>query len=129
MLSLLFLKVKSTSKTRIKRHADIGSPWRAPFFNVKYWVANPPFITQDCWSFNNIFILVIKLSPKPIFFKIYNKKPWSKESKAFSRSIITKNSGIYSLPQISMMPDINLPPFFSSTNDLHSFRRRWLYKP
>ena len=79
------------------------------FFNVKYRVANPPFITQDCWLFYNIFINVIKLSPNPNFFKTHNKKLWSKESKAFSRSMVIKNPGIFSLPQISMVSDINLP--------------------
>ena len=33
MLSLVFIKVKRISKAIIKRYADIGSPWRAPFFN------------------------------------------------------------------------------------------------
>ena len=79
------------------------------FFNEKYWVANPLFITQDCWSFNNIFIHVTKLSPKPNFFKTHNKKSWSKELKSCSRFIVTKNRGVFSLPQISMMWDINLP--------------------
>ena len=52
---------------------------------------------------------MIKLSAKPNFFKTHNKKSWSKESKAFLRFIVTKNPGIFSLPQISMMSDINLP--------------------
>ena len=103
MLSLLFIKVKRTSKAIIKRYADIGSPWRAPFFNAKYWVANPPFIARDFWSFNYTFIHVIKLSGKRIFFKTLNKKPWSKDSKAFSRPIVIKTPGIFPLPQISMM--------------------------
>ena len=36
-ISILFLiKGKRTSKAIMKRYADIGSPWGAPLFNVKY---------------------------------------------------------------------------------------------
>ena len=109
MATLFLIKAKITSKAIIKRYADNGSLWRAPLVNVKYWVAKPPFTTHNCWSFNNILIQLKKLSPKLNFFKAHNKKSWSKESKAFSRSIVTQNLVIFSLPQISMMPDINLP--------------------
>ena len=69
-----WLKQKRTSKAIIKRYTDTGSPWWAPLFNVRYWVAKPLFITQDCRSFNNILTQLIKLSPKPNSFKMHNKK-------------------------------------------------------
>ena len=76
---------------------------------MKYCVGNPPFITQNCWSFNNIFMYFMKLTPKTKLFKTHNKKSRSKESKAFSRSIVTKNPGIFSLTQISLMSDTSPP--------------------
>ena len=36
MSTLFLMKAKRTSKEIIKRYADIGSPCRAPLFNVKY---------------------------------------------------------------------------------------------
>ena len=48
MSTLFLIKAKTTSKVIIKKHADIGLPWRAPVFNVNYWVPKRPFITQDC---------------------------------------------------------------------------------
>ena len=36
MTTLLLIKAKRTSKAIIKKYADIGSPWAAPLFAVKY---------------------------------------------------------------------------------------------
>ena len=83
MSSLFLINSKRTSKASIKRYAEMGSPWRAPFSKLKYWVAKPPFITHDCCLFNKTFIQCMKFSPKPNFFKTNNRKSWSNESNAF----------------------------------------------
>ena len=103
MSTFFLIKPKRNSKAIIKKYTDIGSP-----LNVNYWVAKPPFITQDCWSSNNILIQLIKLLPKPNFLKMCNNRSWSKESKAFSRFIVTREPGIFSLPKISMLSEISL---------------------
>ena len=59
--------MKNISKARIKRYADIGSPWWAPLSSLKYLVVCPPFITHDSWLFSNILIQSMKLSPNHIF--------------------------------------------------------------
>ena len=82
-VNVISIKAKRTSRAIIRIYSNIGSPWRAPLFNVKYWVAKPQFITQDCWSFKNILIQLIKLPPKKNLFKKHNKISWSKEPKAF----------------------------------------------
>ena len=41
------IKAKSTSNTKIKSYAEIGSPCRAPLWSEKYFVVWPPFITHD----------------------------------------------------------------------------------
>ena len=46
MFSLLLIKTKRTSKAKIKRSADTGSPWRVPF-PMEYGVVLPPSITRD----------------------------------------------------------------------------------
>ena len=51
---------------------------------------NPLFIKHDSWSFNNIFIQYMKFSQKPNFFKILNRKSWSKESNTLSKCIVTR---------------------------------------
>ena len=47
MFSLLLIKTKRTSKAKIKRSADTGSPWPVPFPKLKYGVVLPPSITRD----------------------------------------------------------------------------------
>ena len=55
------------SNVSIKRYAEIGSPWRAPYSKLKYWVVVPPFITHESWSFNKISVHVINFLPNPKF--------------------------------------------------------------
>ena len=38
MFSLLLVKTKRTSEAKIKRQADTGSPWQAPFCKIKVWI-------------------------------------------------------------------------------------------
>ena len=48
-MSVLFLiSTKRIPKARINRFADMGTPWHATFFKLKYGVVNPPFITNEC---------------------------------------------------------------------------------
>ena len=68
----------------MKRYAEAGSPWRASLSSLNYWVVVPPFMPHDCWSCNKISIKVMKVFPKPNFFKTEIRKLWSRESKAFS---------------------------------------------
>ena len=80
MSSLFLINSKRTSKASIKRYAEMGSPWRAPFSKLKYWVVKPPFIMHDYCLFNKTFIQCMKFSPKPNCFKALNRKSWSNES-------------------------------------------------
>ena len=41
------IRANKTSITKIKRYAEIGSPWWAPLFNWKYCVVFPILMTQD----------------------------------------------------------------------------------
>ena len=41
------MTASTTSKTKMKRKADIGSPCLVPFFNLKYLDSFPPLIIQD----------------------------------------------------------------------------------
>ena len=61
---LTFIKVKKNFQRSNKKICWYRFTFENTYFHVKYWVENPSFITQDCWSFN-IFIHLIKLSLKP----------------------------------------------------------------
>ena len=87
---LFFINIKSISKQSIKRCNDTGSPCHAPFSSLKYFVVIPPFITQDSWSFKNIFMQSIKVLLNPNFPRALIRKVWLSESKAFSMSVFTK---------------------------------------
>ena len=106
------IKINKTSNTSMKRYAETGSLWGAPLSRLKYWVVVPPFMKHDCWSFNKISIQVMKFFPKPNFFKTEIRKLRSRESKAFSISIVTRKPVILKQPLISIMSEINLslPP-------------------
>ena len=91
---MFFNEKKKNSNVSMKRYAEIGSSWQAPLSRLKYWVVLPPFITQESWSFNKISVHVIKLLPNPHFRKTELAKSWSRESKAFSISIVTRNPSL-----------------------------------
>ena len=83
----------------------MGSPWSVPFSKLKYGVVKPPFITHNCWLFDNNFIQCMKFSPKANSFKTLYRKSWFKESNAFLISIVTR---ISSISHISITSEINL---------------------
>ena len=74
IFSLFFIRVNKTPITKIKKYAEIGSPWRASLFNWKYCVVSPLLITQDSDLFKMASVQFIKLVPKLIFFKYSKKK-------------------------------------------------------
>ena len=43
----------------MKKKVETGSSWRASLSKLKYWVVVLPFLTNDCWSVNKMFIQVI----------------------------------------------------------------------
>ena len=88
MVSFLTIKNK-TSRHKIKRYAETGSPWPAPFSRLKYEVAVPPLIIQDSWLSISILTYLIKSWPNPNFLGQASKKEWLKESNAFSMSKVT----------------------------------------
>ena len=46
MSGFALIKEKTTSKAKIKRYAEIGSPCLVPLPNLKYGVVLPPLITR-----------------------------------------------------------------------------------
>ena len=46
MLGFALTKEKNTSKPRMKRYAEIGSPCLVPLCNLRYGVVLPPLITR-----------------------------------------------------------------------------------
>ena len=67
------------------------------------------FITHESSSFNKISIHVITFLPNPNFLKTKLRKSWSREPKAFSISIVTRNPSIFNQSLISIKSEINLP--------------------
>ena len=60
LIPLLFLiRRNKTSNTSMKRKVETASSWRASLSKLKYWVVVLPFMTNDCWSVNKMFIQVI----------------------------------------------------------------------
>ena len=51
---------------------------------------------------------MIKLLPNPNILKAEPGKSWSRESKAFSISIVTRNPSIFNQSLISVMSEINV---------------------
>ena len=51
----------------MNRYAEIGSPWRAAFSRLKYFVVKPLFNTHDSCSYNKISIQPMKFSSNSIF--------------------------------------------------------------
>ena len=74
MSALFLINSKRTSKARVNRYVEMGSPWHAPFSELKYRVVKPLFVTHECCLFNKTFIQCMKSSPKPHFFKALNRK-------------------------------------------------------
>ena len=103
------IKVKITSKVRIKQYVEIGSPCRAQLWSEKYFAVLPPFITYDSESFNKIFAQSIKSSPKPYLQRTANQKQWFNYSKTFWKSILIKYPFIFSLLQISIISESKRP--------------------
>ena len=76
-LTLLYhlSNTKETSKARIGRKTDVGSPWRVDLLlRLKYFVVKPPFIMQDSRFFIKIWLHFRIHSPKPDFSKLANEK-------------------------------------------------------
>ena len=70
----MFFNEKKISNVSMKRYTEIGSPWRAPFYKLIYWVVVLPFITHESCSFNIISTHVIKFLPN--FLKTELRKSW-----------------------------------------------------
>ena len=47
----------------------MGSPWRVPLSNLKYFVVIPPFMMHDSWLFNRFVIHLMNVLPNPYLFK------------------------------------------------------------
>ena len=47
MSGFTIIKEKTTSKARINRYAEIGSPYQVTLSNLKYGVVLQPLITHD----------------------------------------------------------------------------------
>ena len=99
------------SNARMNRYAEIGSPWRAPFFRLKYFVVKQQFSTSDSCFHHNILIHLIKFSPNSILFKkTGTTKLWTSESKAFPKSIFTRQLFVFKwFVTLRIISEINLP--------------------
>ena len=93
--SLLLIKAKRTSKVKVKRWADTGSPWRTPFSKLNYVLVLPALIAQDCWLLGDNLIQLVELLPKPSLFNTITRKSWPNESEGFSISMVTKYPPIF----------------------------------
>ena len=113
-LILLFdlIKTKETSKGRMKRNTETGSPWYVPLSKIKYIVVMPPFTTQGSWFLIRIWIHFRKHLPKSYLCETANKKEWSTELKAFSRSNVSRNPFLFKILAVSITSDISLPHSF-----------------
>ena len=74
MSGFALIKEITTSKARIKRYAEIGSPFLVHLSNLKYGVVLPPLITHDSGFFIKICINFQKSLPIPNFFNMHIKK-------------------------------------------------------
>ena len=115
-------KIK-TSRHKIKRYAEIGSPWRSPFSRLKYDVVIPALLIQDSWLSSNIVTHLIKSGPNPNFLRQAGKKEWLKESNAFSMSTVNIYPLKFKTLLISNISDINLPR--SPINLFFTYTVRW----
>ena len=48
----------------------MGSPWRAPLSNLKYFVTIPSFMMHDSWLFNRVFIHLMNVLPNLYLSKV-----------------------------------------------------------
>ena len=111
-LRVMFNIYETISKTDINKYAEIGSPSRAPFSNLKYFVVFPPLMIQDSWLFKVVLIQVTKSVPNSkniIFWRIYNKKQWLTESSTFSISTVTRKPSSSSEFDIFKKSEMTLP--------------------
>ena len=60
----------SSSKHKINKYGEIGSPWRADLWTSKYSDLYPFVKTQLLPSLYNVFIQPIKFSPKLNVFRV-----------------------------------------------------------
>ena len=109
MSGFALIKEKTTSKAKIKRYVEIGSPCLVPYSNLKYGIVLPPLITQDLGLFIKICIYFRKSLPNPNFFKIHIKKERLIESNVFSISTVINIPSISKELVISRTSDISLP--------------------
>ena len=90
----------------MKSYAKIGSARQVPHSKLRYSVVVPPFMADHFCCFSKISIQQITFFPKPNFCKTDIRKPWLRESKAFSISIVTRKPTILNQPLISVMSEI-----------------------
>ena len=109
-LWLALTSKNKTSRHKIKRCAETGSSWRAPWTRLKYDIVNPALIIQDSWLLSSIVTHLIKSWLNPNFLRQASKKEWLKESNAFSMSTVTIYSLKFKTLLISNISDISLPP-------------------
>ena len=63
------MRIDNTSKAKINKKGEIGSPSRAPLPSEKLFVFVTTLITQDSGSLSKSFTHKIKFSPKPYFLE------------------------------------------------------------
>ena len=74
MSGFALIKEKTTSKAKVNRYAEIGSPCLVRLSNLKYGVVLPPLIRHDSGFFIKICIHFPKSLPNPNFFNKHVKK-------------------------------------------------------
>ena len=52
----------TTSNPKMNKLADIGTHWRVPHTNLKYFVIIAPLIMHGSWFFSSILICLAKFS-------------------------------------------------------------------
>lgn len=90
------ITANTTSKTEMKKEANIGSPCLIPLFNLKYVVVFPSLIIQD-------FIHFIKFFPNPGFSNLWTKLT---ESKVFLCLVLNYFSRYLSLLIYQILIDL-----------------------
>ena len=71
---IAFNEKKSTSKAMTNNYAEIGSPWRTHFSQIKQYVVFPTFKTQDSCLLVMVSTHLINVFPETVFFKDLNLK-------------------------------------------------------
>ena len=72
ILLFVLIKVKTISRIKMKRYAEIGLPCRVRLSSLKERVLFSSFKTYDSWFLSNVLIHFINSSPKPYCFRTVN---------------------------------------------------------